>query len=149
MTSTGLIPIFLGKQSFLQTPSRQSSSSSESRLLGTPDYLAPELLQGLSFAENTKDLEAACDWWALGVCLYEFLTGIPPFNDETPELVFKVCRRAYASGRMKCQLLLGLYAVTIITSKKYHLYLPYFASFMFEYFTKEPQSIKFDLRTFN
>jgi hypothetical protein len=23
------------------------------------------------------------------VCLFEFLTGVPPFNDETPELVFQ------------------------------------------------------------
>ena len=29
------------------------------------------------------------DWWALGACLYEFMTGVPPFNDETPELVFQ------------------------------------------------------------
>lgn len=29
------------------------------------------------------------DWWALGVCLYEFMTGIPPFNDETPNKVFE------------------------------------------------------------
>ena len=34
-------------------------------------------------------LGAPVDWWAVGVCLYEFLTGIPPFNDETPELVFQ------------------------------------------------------------
>ncbi|XP_063180671.1 serine/threonine-protein kinase greatwall-like [Chroicocephalus ridibundus] len=52
------------------------------RILGTPDYLAPELLL-------TKPHGSAVDWWALGVCLYEFLTGIPPFNDETPAQVFQ------------------------------------------------------------
>lgn len=52
------------------------------RILGTPDYLAPELL--LSKAHGH-----AVDWWALGVCLFEFLTGIPPFNDETPQQVFQ------------------------------------------------------------
>ncbi|XP_054846992.1 serine/threonine-protein kinase greatwall [Eublepharis macularius] len=52
------------------------------RILGTPDYLAPELL--LSKAHGP-----AVDWWALGVCLFEFLTGIPPFNDETPPQVFQ------------------------------------------------------------
>ncbi|XP_065522707.1 serine/threonine-protein kinase greatwall [Lathamus discolor] len=52
------------------------------RILGTPDYLAPELLL-------TKPHGSAVDWWALGVCLFEFLTGIPPFNDETPTQVFQ------------------------------------------------------------
>ncbi|XP_028393875.1 serine/threonine-protein kinase greatwall-like [Dendronephthya gigantea] len=52
------------------------------RILGTPDYLAPEVLLQL-------DHGVGVDWWALGVCLYEFLTGIPPFSDETPELIFK------------------------------------------------------------
>lgn len=27
--------------------------------------------------------------WSLGVITYEFLVGIPPFNDETPEKIFE------------------------------------------------------------
>ncbi|KAJ4925702.1 hypothetical protein JOQ06_018423 [Pogonophryne albipinna] len=51
-------------------------------ILGTPDYLAPELLL-------RKPHDCMVDWWALGVCLFEFLTGVPPFNDDTPHLVFQ------------------------------------------------------------
>ncbi len=29
------------------------------------------------------------DWWALGVCLYEFLLGVPPFHGDSPEEVFQ------------------------------------------------------------
>ncbi len=29
------------------------------------------------------------DWWALGVILYEFLVGLPPFAGETVQEVFK------------------------------------------------------------
>ncbi|XP_037068508.1 LOW QUALITY PROTEIN: serine/threonine-protein kinase greatwall-like [Pollicipes pollicipes] len=56
--------------------------SEETRIIGTPDYLAPELLLRLGHGPPV-------DWWALGVCLFEFVTGIPPFNDETPEAVFQ------------------------------------------------------------
>ncbi|KAK0095856.1 hypothetical protein PV326_007189 [Microctonus aethiopoides] len=55
---------------------------SDDRILGTPDYLAPELLLKQGHGP-------AVDWWALGVCLFEFCTGVPPFNDETPQDVFK------------------------------------------------------------
>ncbi|KAF9120042.1 hypothetical protein BGW39_011706 [Mortierella sp. 14UC] len=61
--------------------SRRHRGSSKA-LLGTPDYLAPELLLGIGHGE-------AVDWWSLGVCLFEFLTGYPPFMDEAPEAIFK------------------------------------------------------------
>ena len=71
-----------------QTPLRTPKSmprprriTEPSRILGTPDYLAPELLRGQGHGKEV-------DWWALGACLYEFMTGVPPFHGETPEVVF-------------------------------------------------------------
>ncbi|XP_069504216.1 serine/threonine-protein kinase greatwall [Ambystoma mexicanum] len=61
---------------------RGAAPVEKDRILGTPDYLAPELLLGIPHGHTV-------DWWALGVCLFEFLTGVPPFNDETPTLVFQ------------------------------------------------------------
>lgn len=51
-------------------------------MLGTADYIAPEILKG---EEHTFRL----DFWSLGVMVYEFLTGALPFNDESPEKIFK------------------------------------------------------------
>lgn len=43
---------------------------------------APEVILGTGHGEGV-------DWWAVGVIMYEFLTGIPPFNDETPQQIFE------------------------------------------------------------
>jgi serine/threonine protein kinase len=50
-------------------------------VLGTPDYLAPELLLG-------QRHDGGVDLWALGVCLFEFYVGYPPFMDDTPQAIF-------------------------------------------------------------
>ncbi|KAJ2509032.1 hypothetical protein IWW47_000279 [Coemansia sp. RSA 2052] len=61
---------------------RAHARKSSQRCLGTPDYLAPELQVG---ASNGFPV----DWWALGVCLFEFLCGYPPFTDKSPEAIFR------------------------------------------------------------
>ena len=48
---------------------------------GTPHYLAPEILLGLPH-------DQAVDWWALGVVLFEFCNGIPPFDGASVQEVF-------------------------------------------------------------
>jgi len=50
--------------------------------VGTPDYLAPEILLAVGHSYPV-------DWWALGVILYEFLTGLPPFNGHKVEEIFQ------------------------------------------------------------
>jgi len=49
--------------------------------LGTPDYLAPELLLGTGHG-------FAVDWWALGVVLFELLVGIPAFHASSVRGIF-------------------------------------------------------------
>lgn len=48
---------------------------------GTAEYLAPEVIM-------RKGHGAAVDWWALGILLYELLTGKPPFQAATPYALY-------------------------------------------------------------
>ncbi|CAN1265697.1 Probable serine/threonine protein kinase IREH1 [Linum perenne] len=61
--------------------SNQQERRKKRSAVGTPDYLAPEILLGTGHGFTA-------DWWSVGVILFELIVGIPPFNAEHPQIIF-------------------------------------------------------------
>jgi len=51
-------------------------------LLGTTEYLSPEVIEG-------KGYGLASDWWSLGILVYEMSVGFPPFIGTNPFTVYR------------------------------------------------------------
>lgn len=73
-------------------------------LCGTPDYLAPEVIHNSGHG-------LAVDWWALGILIYEFLVGQPPFWDPNVMRLYE----QIVAGRLHFPQGLSLAARDIIT----------------------------------
>ena len=70
----------------MMTPRRKSLSENAnfvpSKLLGSPDYMSPELI-------GQQRVCTRSDCWSIGVCFFEFIVGVAPFNDQSPDAVFR------------------------------------------------------------
>ncbi|MFF7183055.1 protein kinase [Streptomyces sp. NPDC008121] len=67
-----------GVAKLIDTPGRTKAT----RIIGTPDYLAPEIVEGLP-------PRAAVDIYALATVLYELLAGFTPFGGGHPGAVLR------------------------------------------------------------
>mmetsp|Transcript_30951 Transcript_30951/g.57758 ORF Transcript_30951/g.57758 Transcript_30951/m.57758 type:complete len:534 (-) Transcript_30951:229-1830(-) len=65
-------------------PSDGSEFPKSNTFCGTIEYLAPEMLT------NKSEHDIRCDWWSVGVLLYELTTGRPPFYSRS---ITRICRR--------------------------------------------------------
>lgn len=50
--------------------------------VGTPDYIAPEVFMQTGYTSS-------CDWWSLGVIMFEMLIGYPPFCSDSPQETYR------------------------------------------------------------
>ncbi|CAA0811268.1 Probable serine/threonine protein kinase IREH1 [Striga hermonthica] len=66
----------------LSASEHQKERRKKRSAVGTPDYLAPEILLGTGHGFTA-------DWWSVGVILFELIVGIPPFNAEHPQKIFE------------------------------------------------------------
>ena len=63
-------------------PLDQNGKVENNMSVGTPEYIAPEVLLA---AEKEVRYGKECDWWSLGIVVFEMFFGYTPFH--TPNLL--------------------------------------------------------------
>ena len=74
---------------------------------GTPDYMAPEMIV-------CKPHGLPCDWWSVGVLLYEMMVGKAPFSASKTSVIFKNTLKYAETGKLNFPFLFNGFAKDLI-----------------------------------
>lgn len=84
----------LSKKSVDENSSSSAEDVSELHsIIGTPEYCAPEILQGLPYTRN-------CDWYSLGCLVYDMLVGKPPYTGDNHKVILNKIKKEKAGPRI-------------------------------------------------
>ena len=94
VSSTGMLKLTdfgLSYRGYMgRTQSQDGNIVQSKSLVGTPDYIPPEIVM-------QRPHTFTVDWWALGIMIYEFLMGEPPFHDnDEMEIYANIMKGLYA-----------------------------------------------------
>jgi calcium-dependent protein kinase len=70
-----------------------SSLRRMSTMVGTPYYIAPEVLNQTEAVTASRGYTNACDCWSIGVIAYMLLSGTPPFKGRRDREVLQAVKR--------------------------------------------------------
>lgn len=118
LTDFGLSKKSVAQQEVPLSQSAESTFESEEvtnlhSIIGTPEYCAPEVLQGIPYTKK-------CDWYSLGCLMYDMLIGKPPHTGANHKVILNKIQKDKQGPRIPHYLSDGMKDMLSALLKKEH-----------------------------